>query len=304
VNRGPDALQSALKGVVAVLIAPYRDGELDEATTEQLASSVDGAGIHALTALGNTAEVYQLTAAERRAHLRGVARASERAVLIAGMAGAARSVLDEIDVAAAMGYDAAMLHEPSDPFGDSEGLVDFYSFIAARSSLPLVMYVRSQRMSSEALRDIAALPSVVGVKYARPDTHTLSELLAHGAGDLCTWVNGAAESRASKFLGLGLTGFTSGIANVRPDLALAVHRALAASDAQELSRLLLLVEPVEDLRAVGAGKFNVAVLKELLRQEGIDAGGVRPPHSSLSDAARTALLRAAAAWPPRSAAAF
>ena len=111
-------------------------------------------------------------------------------------------------------------------------------------------------------------------------------------------MNGGAETRAADFFDLGLTGFTSGIANVRPDLALAVHRALVDRDSAGLDAALRDVIPVEKIRATGNGKFNVAVLKELFRAQGTDVGEVRPPHSPLSAEAARDLRAAIADWPP------
>lgn len=290
--------REALTGVTAVLVTPYRDGVVDERLTETIARDVGDSGVHAIAALGNTAEVFQLTRDEQRAYLRAVARADAAAVRIAGFAGAARSVLDEIDYAASLGYDAAMLHEPADPFGDTEGLLTYYLSIAARSALPLVLYVRSPRLEFESLRRLAAEPTTVGVKYARGDLDTLRQLLGTEAADACTWVNGGAEMRAADFFDLGITGFTSGIANVRPDLALAVHRALADRDRTALDSALRAVIPVERIRATGNGKFNVAVLKQLFRARGIDVGDVRPPHSPLSADAARELRAAISDWPP------
>jgi dihydrodipicolinate synthase/N-acetylneuraminate lyase len=296
---GPRRAADHLSGVTAVLVTPYRDGRVDERLTETLACDVGASGVHAIAALGNTAEVFQLTRDEQRAYLRAVARADAPALRIAGFAGAARSVLDEIDYAASLGYDAAMLHEPADPFGDSEGVLSYYLSIASRSALPVVLYLRSPRLELDALRQVASDPGIVGVKYARPDLDTLAQLLRTDAAATCTWVNGGAETRAVDFFPLGLTGFTSGIANVRPDLALAVHRALVEHDRAALDEALQLVEPVERIRAAGNGKFNVAVLKELFRAQGTDVGDVRPPHSPLSAEAAQELRAAIAEWPAR-----
>ncbi|WP_363358089.1 dihydrodipicolinate synthase family protein [Microbacterium sp. LMI12-1-1.1] len=291
-------VRDRLAGVTAVLVTPYRDARVDERLTETLARDVGSSGVHAIAALGNTAEVFQLTRDEQRAYLRAVARADAPALRIAGFAGAARSVLDEIDYAASLGYEAAMVHEPADPFGDSEGVLTYYLSIAARSALPLVLYLRSPRLEFDSLRLVAAEPAVLGVKYARADLDTLGRVLRTEAAESCTWVNGGAEMRAADFFDLGLTGFTSGIANVRPDLALAVHRALVDRDRAGLDAALRDVVPVERIRATGNGKFNVAVLKELFRAQGTDVGEVRPPHSPLSAEAARELRAAIAEWPP------
>lgn len=284
-----------LDGVSAVLVTAYRDGTdtVAEDVVSQIASRAAGAGIPVLTALGNTAEVQQLTDDERRVVLRAVAdgaRGGPPATLLAGACGGLSSLLAQADLARTLGYHAVMVHEPSDPFGDADGLADLYTRLADRSALPIVLYLRSARLTPAHLARLVAHPQVVGVKYARNDLHALASLLATGAARECTWINGLAESAAAGFGAIGVTSFTSGIANARPDIALEVHRAVTAGDLHALRSLLRsYVGPVEAARADGGGRHNVSVIKELLRWEGIEAGGVRPPHSELDETARARL---------------
>ena len=279
---------AALEGVTAVLITAYTRGtaQVDEDTITQIATRTAAAGVPVLTALGNTAEVQQLRTAERLAVLRAVAAADHPVTRIAGVCGGIGTVLTETEAARDLGYHAVMVHEPADPFGDGSGLVRFYRQVAEDAALPLVLYLRSTRLSAAHLSELVALPGVVGVKYARPDLHTLAALLAGPAGQQCTWINGSAESSVASFAALGVTSFTSGIANARPDIALAVHRAATDGDLTALQALVRdFVEPIEALRAEHGGRYNVSTIKQLLRWEGIETGGVRPPHSELDDAA-------------------
>lgn len=288
----------ALTGVIAVLISPYtQDGAVDESATEQIAHRVDAAGVHAITSLGNTAEVHQLTIPEQRAHLRGVAAAREHSMIIAGAAGAAANVLDQIEFAAGLGFDAAMVHEPPDPFGDDGGFAAYYRSIADRTALPIVAYLRSGRVGIDAITAMVQHPSIVGVKYATRDLGPLRTVMQR-VPDACIWVNGAAEGRAPDFLPLGITGFTSGIANARPDLALAVHAALVSGDETQLGRLVNLLAPIEAVRAESRNKFNVSVLKAMMASIGINVGAVRPPHCELTADASARLARAVKGLPP------
>ncbi|UFU02788.1 dihydrodipicolinate synthase family protein [Ruania suaedae] len=282
-----------LEGVTAVLVTGYRDGtaQVDRAAVTALATRVSDGGVPVLTALGNTAEVHQLQGPERREVLEAVAEAGHPGTMLAGVAGPMSGMLREIELAHALGYHAAMVHEPADPFGDGTGLVRFYTELAQWSALPLVLYVRSTRLSGTQLRTLAGHERVVGVKYARPDLHTLGSLLRSGAGAMCTWINGLAESHALAFAGIGVTSFTSGIANARPEIAMALHLGVTSGDLRAVRRLVEeYIGEVEALRAERAGRHNVSVIKELLRWEGLDTGGVRAPHEELDEGARTRLI--------------
>jgi 4-hydroxy-tetrahydrodipicolinate synthase len=284
----------ALEGVTAVLVTAYRDGteRVDEQTVAAIATRVAAAGVPVLTALGNTAEVQQLDDAERRAVLTAAAAGGGPATLVAGVCGSMRTMLRDIDVARDLGYHAAMLHEPADPFGDASGLLAFYTQLILEASLPVVLYLRSRRLTASQVAELAALPAVVGVKYARDDLHALAGVLTDDARASCTWINGLAESAAPAFGALGVTSFTSGIANARPDVALAVHRAVTGGDLAGLAALgREYVGPVEAIRAEHGGRYNVATIKQLLRWQGIEAGGVRPPHSELTPDAMARLTR-------------
>ncbi|WP_432974516.1 dihydrodipicolinate synthase family protein [Dactylosporangium sp. CA-233914] len=281
----------ALHGVTAVLVTPYRDGAtgINEDVAGAIARRADAAGIHVLTALGNTAEMHQLDPSERRCMLRAVAAGRSRALLLAGVAGSIGQLVTDAEYARDLGYDAAMLHEPPDPFGDGAGIVRYYEQVADRCPLPVVLYLRSARVKGHDLQKLARHPNIVAVKYARDDFHTLSTLVHDESAGPCVWINGLAESMVPMHAGLGVHAFTSGLANVYPEAALAMHTASMAGDLNRLRELLGLIRPIEALRNEGNARFNVSVLKEMLRWNGIEAGGVRPPNSQLTEPARARL---------------
>ncbi|WP_020577905.1 dihydrodipicolinate synthase family protein [Actinopolymorpha alba] len=290
---------AAFDGVTIVLVTPYRNHttSVNEDVATEIAARADRAGIHALTALGNTAEVQQLDIDERRSTLRAVALGRTDALLVAGVAGSLGTLLADAEFARDLGYDSVMVHEPADPFGDGSGLVAYYEQVADRAPLPVVLYLRSTRVKGHDLARLVAHPNIVAVKYAREDLFTLATLLNDASAAHCVWINGLAESRVPAFASLGVRGFTSGIANVRPEAALAVHAAARRGDLNGLGELLRdAIGPIEAIRAEDNGRFNVAVLKELLRWHGVEAGDVRAPHSPLTDSARARLRKAAASW--------
>ena len=109
---------------------------------ETLVRRLDRAGIHAVAALGNTAEVYQLGHGQRSDLLRAAAEGRSGAALVAGMTGGISSVLKQAELAANLGYDAVMLHDPVDPFPFDAGLGIYVHAVADASPLPVVACVR------------------------------------------------------------------------------------------------------------------------------------------------------------------
>ncbi len=292
---GMSAAHPQLDGVTCVLVTPFRDraGAVDAAALERLVRRVDAAGVQAITALGNTAEVFQLSEPERRTVLEAVAGATGQATLITGVTGPLTEAVAFTERAAGHGYAAAMLHDPPDPLAGERGLVRLLHDFADRSALPTVLYLRTARLGAPALAEVVAHPRIVAVKYARPDVGVLAGLLADPATrDACTWICGLAESMVLPMRGPGVVGFTSGVANVRPDLALAVWRASRDGDYAALAARVAPLLAIERMRTRAGGRHNVAVLKAALALQGLDVGDVRPPCEPLG-AAETAELRAA-----------
>jgi 4-hydroxy-tetrahydrodipicolinate synthase len=294
-----DDLQEKLKGISVVLVTPFSrvHGDVDVKVLTQLAGRCGEAGIHTLVALGNTSEVYQLTREERLVVLQSVALARSHAALIAGFTGPLRSLPRHADAAASLGFDAVMVQEPPDPLASRAGIRSFFHEAAELSALPLVLYVRTDRLDSDALLELAANPAVVGIKYAVRHGDPSAATLRSGEDRNCVWVCGLAESAVPAFAMLGIQGLTSGLANVRPDMALGIWNAARGTDALRLRELVQSILPFESLRNSEAGRYNVAVIKSALRWHGMDVGEVRSPCVGLDAAAVEQLSSILASWP-------
>jgi 4-hydroxy-tetrahydrodipicolinate synthase len=258
---------------------------------------MDTAGIHVIAALGNTAEVYQLTTSERRLVLATVAAATESARRIAGLCGAREDILRDGDFAVELGYDGVMIHEPVDPLGSKDGAERFYLDLADRLPLPVVLYIRSPRLSTDQLVRVADHPNIAGVKYARHDVPEFVRLISATRSSDTVWVCGAAESVVTTFAPLGIAGFTSGLANVRPDLSLDIWRAASSADWNGLVERVSTILPFELMRTRDAGRFNVSVLKRALAWQGWDVGDVRSPCVDLDAETERELRDLLASWP-------
>ena len=292
-------LRERLSGVTAVPITPFLRGgkTIDSAALEALVARLDAAGIHALTMLGATGEVFQLTTLERREILRVAAEVRTSTALLAGLAGPLSDMLELASWAAANDFDAVMVHEPADPGGSAAGLVALLHAIADESPLPLAPYVRTPRLGEAELREVIAHPNVVAVKYAVPDLERTAALMkAAGLAEETLWICGLAETWVPAFAPLGMRGFTSGLANVEPALALAVHAAVRDSDSAAIDELVELVVPFETLRNREGGRRNVAAVKAALAAAGHAEPDVRPPAAPLDGSAQGELATVLAKW--------
>ncbi|MFF2750827.1 dihydrodipicolinate synthase family protein [Kitasatospora sp. NPDC058048] len=164
-----------LKGIHVPLITPFAaDGSVALDALEKLAHEVLDAGAAGLVALGTTGEPAALTAEERDAvvDVAAVACATRGAQLTVGASGGDTRAVGEALAAlgARVPRAAALVTTPSFVRAGEAGTVAHFRALAASSPLPLIVYHipyrTGQQLSTAALRELAAIEGVVGVKYA------------------------------------------------------------------------------------------------------------------------------------------
>ena len=162
-------------GLFVPLVTPFTEtGELDPAGLESLAHRVLDEGATGIVALGTTAEAPTLTGAERRRVLDICAQvcADRSAPLIAGAGGNdTRASADALrELAAWPQITAALVVVPYYLRPGEEGTIAHFEALARQTPVPLVVYNiparTGQRVSWPAMRRIASLPAVVGVKHS------------------------------------------------------------------------------------------------------------------------------------------
>jgi len=282
---GTEELAERLAGVVAITVTPFGDdGNVDETAYVKLVDRLVGGGIPVVTPNGNTSEFYALTRAEtERAVELTVRAAGGRAAVLAGVGHDVVSATAAARFARDAGADGIMVHQPVHPYVSLDGWVDYHRAIAdAVPELGVVLYLRTPRISGAqlaALKD--ACPNVVGVKYAVPDPVRFASVARDAGVDRFTWVAGLAELAAPGYFAVGARGFTSGLANVSPELSQRMYAALSTSDYPAAMGIWAEIRPFEELRAADASANNVSVVKEALAQLGLCRPDIRPPSSPL-----------------------
>ncbi|MCB2040884.1 MAG: dihydrodipicolinate synthase family protein [Burkholderiaceae bacterium] len=274
------SLRRALDGISGILVTPFDDrDQLDPAPLQPVVDRAIAAGVHVLVANGNTSEFYGLTAAEAERMVQVAAeQVAGRVPLLAGVGRSVHEACALARASQAAGAAAIMVHQPPDPFVSPRGVVDYVRRIAgAAEGLPLVLYLRNDAIGLAAIEELCALDPVVGVKWASPTPMMLAEAIRRTAGRDIAWVGGLAETWAPPFYAVGARGFTSGLINVFPSHAMAIHRALDDGDYARAGVLIAAMRPFEDLRALENNGTNVTVVKAALRILGPDCGATRPP---------------------------
>ncbi len=272
-------LAKALTGVSGILVTPFgTDGGIAPGLQGGVVDRAVAAGVHVLTANGNTGEFYGLTTDEAVAMVQAAAdHIAGRVPLVAGVGRGIRDACRLAEASAAAGADALMIHQPPDPFVAPRGIADYVRAVQdAGNGLPLILYLRNDAIGTQAIAEICAMSGVAGVKWATPNPMRLKAAI-EAAPDHITWTGGLAEVWAPTFYAVGARGFTSGLINVWPERSVAINAALEAGDFATARSLILEMQVFEDIRAEEQGGANVPGVKAALQLMGEDCGPARPP---------------------------
>jgi 4-hydroxy-tetrahydrodipicolinate synthase len=278
-------LRRALATAVVVPVVPYQaDGSPDWDTYATLTSRLIDSGISVVTPNGNTGEFYALSPAEARQALETAAKvASGKAEILAGVGHDIATAIEAARHAQDHGAQMIMIHQPVHPYVSAEGWIDYHAAIAdAVPDLGIVLYIRDERRTGAHIATlIDRSPNVIGVKYGVRDATKFAAVARDAGLNRVTWLAGAAELTAPAFWAVGAHGFTSGLANVNPALALGMLRALQSNDFNEAMRIWETARRFEELRLADGSADNVSVVKEALTQLGLCRADVRPPSRPL-----------------------
>jgi 4-hydroxy-tetrahydrodipicolinate synthase len=278
-NIETNGFRAKLTGISGILVTPFdQQDRLAPALMKPVIDRAIRAGVHILTANGNTGEFYGLTTAEAEQAVHAVAEMiGARVPLLAGVGRSISDALALTKASAKAGATALMVHQPPDPFVAPRGVVAYVQRIAEKAQgLPIVIYLRNDGIGLDAIEKLCQIQGVVGVKWASPTPLRLAESIRR-ADPAIVWVGGLAETWAPSFYAVGSRGFTSGLINVWPEHSMAIHAALEAGDYRKANALIHQVSAFEELRAEEGNGTNVSVVKTALQLMGNNCGHVRPP---------------------------
>ncbi|WP_112274612.1 dihydrodipicolinate synthase family protein [Lentzea terrae] len=288
-----DDLSEQLASVVAITVTPFdADGAIDEKNYAAIVDRMVEGGVSVVTPNGNTSEFYTLSAAETERALKiTVDTVGDRAAIVAGVGHDLGTAVAAARFADRAGAQGIMIHQPVHPYVSLDGWVDYHRTIAsAVPELSVILYVRNPRIGGAQIAALADdCPNVVGVKYAVPDPVRFATVARDAGLDRLTWVAGLAELSAPGYFAVGATGFTSGLANVAPQLSVRMFNALKVGEFGAATEFWEFIRKFEELRAANESANNVSVVKEALAQLGLCRRDVRPPASVLSEADRSAV---------------
>jgi 5-dehydro-4-deoxyglucarate dehydratase len=184
-----------------------------------------------------------------------------------------------VAVAVEAGADAGLLMPPYLVETSQAGIVAHVREVTSRTSLPLIVYQRAQvTLSVSAVRELADIESILGVKDAHGDLDQVLRLRLAAPGD---WLffNGVAtaEMQAQAYASIGVPAYSSAVHAFAPEIARRFFQALHRGDDDAMEELLRrFYLPLVELRDRGTG-YAVSLIKAAARMRGAPVGPVRAP---------------------------
>ncbi len=293
-----ERFRHALHGVGITPATPFTDdlAAVDvDGLRRNLEFLIEG-GATLLYPCGNTGEFPALSMDEWTTVVEVTVEVAGDACVVAPGVGHGYGVArEQLRRAADLGADGVLAMPPNLVYPADTGVIGYYGGLADAGLLPVVVYRKGGWPMNAGLPKLLTEHEVAGVKYGEHDVSTLAEMIAQGpAGTI--WTCGTAERYAPYFFAAGAVGFTSGLANVNPGLALDMYAALAGGDLPAALQVREACLPFEDIRARHASANNVPVVKVALDAVGLSGGGVRPPMRDLSQDETEEVRAMVAGW--------
>lgn len=289
-----------LSGVLVAMATPLtEDGAADEAAVERLVEHVLSGGVHGLLALGSTGEASSLEESTRRKILaRTVKTVRRRVPVISGVAQTNLSAaVAEVEAAASLGADAALVVPPFYYPADQTTVLEFYRRLARQSPLPIFLYNIPQftKVVAEpaSVATLAREGTIAGIKDSSRDFEYF-EGVRIATRDLPEFrVFTGSDTMLLASLAVGGAGTICGAANVAPHWVVRIYENYQRGDlegarsAQDSLHLLV--------NALRAGVFPAAI-KAALHMQGICGPWLARPVQPLDDRLAAQLRAQLAGW--------
>lgn len=277
---------SDFSGIWVALVTPFQDASLaaavDHLALRRLVQHLRDAQVSGLVALGSTGEAAALDDAEQDAVLDTVLDAAQGLPVVAGLAGnhvghlhARLQALNARPLAGVLSP-APYYVRPS-----QAGLVAHFTALADASSAPLVLYDIPYRtgvqMDLTTILTLAGHDNIQAIKDCGGSPDKTQLLIADGR----LQVLAGEDAHIFHNLCLGGTGAITAAAHLRPDLFVALHRAIGdarLADARAIHHRLM---PL--IRALFA-EPNPVVIKAALHHMGLCPPTLRAPMLACSAA--------------------
>lgn len=286
-----ESLRADFSGVNVVTATPFTEDTEDvhyDAVRENATGLLE-AGLRLFIPCGGVSEYYSLSTDERVGVVEATVDAvGDEASVVGGVGGSTKNAVELIDRYENAGADGVMVMFPQRPGVNRDGLLPHYREIIESTDLGVMLYKKDRRLDTEMVDELGAYENVVAVKHAIGDLDNFVTDINDVESDL-VWVDGSAEVPAVGFGVEGADGFTTGIGNFVPDLALSLMEAIDDGDWERARNLRELARPLQEIRGQVEGSTSVGVVKHGMDVAGYHGGPVRAPLKPMAQQYREAV---------------
>lgn len=267
--------QSLFQGVWVPLVTPFSGGAVDGGALRRLVRHYAAAGVDGLVVCGSTGEAAALDDAEQLAVLDAVLAEAGSLPIVMGLAGNHQGhVLQRLSAFGTRPLAGILAPAPYYVRAGQEGAAAYFRCLADASRFPLVLYDIPYRtgttLDTSTLLALAAHPNIAAIKDCGGSLEKTVALIADGRMNVLA----GEDLQSLSVLCLGGTGMIAAAAHLRPDLYVAMHRAVRDQRLDEARALFHALSPV--IQRVFA-EPNPGPLKAQLARQGLLSNELRLP---------------------------
>ncbi|CAB3686623.1 Dihydrodipicolinate synthase [Achromobacter denitrificans] len=284
--------QSPIQGVWVPLVTPFSGGAVDGGALRRLVRHYAAAGVDGLVVCGSTGEAAALDDAEQLAVLDAVLTEAGALPVMMGLAGNHQGhVLQRLAAFGTRPLAGILAPAPYYVRPGQEGAAAYFRCLADASRFPLVLYDIPYRtgatLDASTLLALAAHPNIAAIKDCGGSLEKTVALIADGNMNVLA----GEDLQSLSLLCLGGAGMIAAAAHIRPDLFVAMHRAVRAQQLDQARALFHALVPVIQL---AFAEPNPGPVKAQLDRQGLLSAELRQPMPRAS-AAVAARMEAAVA---------
>jgi len=283
---------AVFQGVWVPLVTPFSDTRIDGGALRRLVRYCAAAGVDGLVVCGSTGEAAALDDAEQLAVLDTVLDEAGALPVVMGLAGNHQGhVLQRLAAFGTRPLAGVLAPAPYYVRPGQQGALAYFRALADAAPAPLVLYDIPYRtgtaLDTDTLLALARHGNIAAVKDCGGSLDKTTALIADGG----LRVMAGEDLQALSTLCLGGSGIIAAAAHIRPDLFVAMDRAVRAQHLDTARRLFHALAPV--IRLVFA-EPNPGPLKAWLAGQGLLPDVLRPPMPRASADVAARLARAVA----------
>ena len=272
------------KGVIPAMVTPFdKDENVDENGIRSLVHYLINENVDGLYLTGSTGEGFLMDLEERKQVVEIVMDEVNGRIPVVVHVGAISTKLS-IELAKhaeSVGADGISSVPPFYWRFNNEQIVTYYRDIAESVEIPMIVYnvPLLDLLGMDTIRELAKIENVKGIKYTAMAHHEIMQIKDEVGEDFLIY-SGADEMAMSGLLS-GADGIIGSFYNMIPELFIDIYNAVKANDIEKATNLQKDAVRII-MYSINECSSFYALMKAVLRWNGVDAGYCRKPFTNLS----------------------